>query len=325
MNFEEALNWTEKELALDSGGPWFFGDHFTIVDVGFSSVIERAYATAYYYKGRTLFGTKWPHIDVWLRSLAQRPSYRACCSDIHTHAHIHASLGRWGPCSLPCGCVMKCECPTLGDDVSRSFAAQQHVDELKLFQADGSLAQPAEEIALPGVLLRCADNQFQTDCLEAAFALVKHHSNIIARARHFVLQEQEGMSCEEHVVDSLYRAVASALINVAEIKNGSKSPAVLLQQGLEETIRAVLSDSCVTSNRDAPCCTDAAICLRYTADRISVPRDMGAPAARALRGSLVYAANLVDGGTGETSPGGRIPIPFWDRRDQDPVGFYASS
>ena len=97
VRFEEAMTWTDKEIER-SGGPFFFGEKFSLVDCAFISVVERAYATAFYYKGLQLWG-RWPWVDAWLMAVGCRDSYRACCSDVHTHAHIHAgSLGRWGPC-----------------------------------------------------------------------------------------------------------------------------------------------------------------------------------------------------------------------------------
>ena len=56
------------------------------------------------------------------------------------------------------------------------------------------------------------------------------------------------------------------------------------------------------------------IALRYLRDRISVPRDMSIYAAKRLREALEKTAELV----GDRQP---TPIPFRNRRDQDPINF----
>jgi glutathione S-transferase len=62
----------------------------------------------------------------------------------------------------------------------------------------------------------------------------------------------------------------------------------------------------------------AARSLRWTRDRICVPRDMSFPAARQLRAHLNWLADAIDP---ETSWQG-IPLPIHDRRDSDPATFY---
>eukprot|EP00747_Dinoflagellata_sp_TGD_P094739 gnl/TRDRNA2_/TRDRNA2_166225_c0_seq2.p1 gnl/TRDRNA2_/TRDRNA2_166225_c0~~gnl/TRDRNA2_/TRDRNA2_166225_c0_seq2.p1 ORF type:complete len:131 (+),score=3.66 gnl/TRDRNA2_/TRDRNA2_166225_c0_seq2:378-770(+) len=59
--------------------------------------------------------------------------------------------------------------------------------------------------------------------------------------------------------------------------------------------------------------------LRFSADRVCVPRDVGAGAARILRGCLSYCAELLDP---DGAAAGRVAIPVMDRYDQDPDQFY---
>ena len=60
--------------------------------------------------------------------------------------------------------------------------------------------------------------------------------------------------------------------------------------------------------------TETDVALRYLRDRISVPRDMSIYAAKRLREALEKTAELV----GDRQPS---PIPFRNRRDQDPINF----
>mmetsp|Transcript_5966 Transcript_5966/g.14273 ORF Transcript_5966/g.14273 Transcript_5966/m.14273 type:complete len:213 (-) Transcript_5966:109-747(-) len=116
------------------------------------------------------------------------------------------------------------------------------------------------------------------DKLEAAFALCHCHDGILKSSRG------------GEAADLAYRCVASALIDGPQT----------LESGAIHGI-----DS------------NAAACLRYTRDRISVPRDMSFPAARQLRSHLNWLADLIDPRVAQ--PGS--PISEHDRRDTDPAAF----
>jgi hypothetical protein len=62
----------------------------------------------------------------------------------------------------------------------------------------------------------------------------------------------------------------------------------------------------------------AARALRYTRDRVCVPRDMGLGAARQLRCYLHTVAEMLDPGQARFPA---LPIPTRDRRDVDPTRF----
>lgn len=124
------------------------------------------------------------------------------------------------------------------------------------------------------------------DCLEAANAFIHCHAG--------VLNSSKGGDA----ADIAFQVVVLALINGVEVLQGS---AQALKHG----------------DIDA----SAAQSLRYTRDRICVPRDMSFAAARQLRAHLNWAADIIDprqGWTGEA-------ILARDRRDTDPVAFGAST
>merc|ERR1712137_1407900 len=98
--------------------------------------------------------------------------------------------------------------------------------------------------------------------------------------------------------DLAFRYVARALVDgVEELQ---KSPEALAQGAVDPK---------------------AAYSLRWTRDRICVPRDMSFSAARQLRAHLNWAADIIDPQKGWQG----IPLPVYDRRDSDPAVFAAAA
>lgn len=65
-----------------------------------------------------------------------------------------------------------------------------------------------------------------------------------------------------------------------------------------------------------------AACLRYTRDRICVPRDMSYTAARQLRAHLNWVADCIDPrGDGKWRG---VPLPMQRRADMDPAIFHTA-
>eukprot|EP00928_Gymnodinium_smaydae_P019906 TRINITY_DN17671_c0_g1_i1.p1 TRINITY_DN17671_c0_g1~~TRINITY_DN17671_c0_g1_i1.p1 ORF type:complete len:453 (-),score=104.19 TRINITY_DN17671_c0_g1_i1:252-1610(-) len=122
------------------------------------------------------------------------------------------------------------------------------------------------------------------DCLEAANALIHCHAGVLRSSRG------------REAADAAFRYVVRALVDGVE--QLQKSP---------ERLEAGAVDP------------SAAASLRWTRDRICVPRDMSFPAARQLRAHLNWAADIID-----PQPKWQgVPLPTSDRRDSDPVSFAA--
>ncbi len=83
-------------------------------------------------------------------------------------------------------------------------------------------------------------------------------------------------------------------------------------QLFDTALRCALTNMMTDEICTPPGETDVA--LRYLRDRISVPRDMSIYAAKRLREALEKTAALI----GDRQPS---PIPFRNRRDQDPINF----
>uniref|UniRef100_A0A7S4T1N0 GST N-terminal domain-containing protein n=1 Tax=Alexandrium monilatum TaxID=311494 RepID=A0A7S4T1N0_9DINO len=124
------------------------------------------------------------------------------------------------------------------------------------------------------------------DRLEAANALVHCHEGVLRSSRG------------GPAADAAFRYVVRALVEGVEGLQGSADP-----------LRPGSLDS------------SAAASLRWTRDRICVPRDMSFPAARQLRAHLNWAADIIDPRDGWQG----VPLPTSDRRDSDPVAFAAAS
>lgn len=99
--FIATLDRVEAELA-STGGPFFFGDRFTFVDIMYAPFLERMAASLAYFKGFVTRAPsdgidkgdpdldawrKYPALNKWFDAMESRESYRATMSDWYTHAH----------------------------------------------------------------------------------------------------------------------------------------------------------------------------------------------------------------------------------------------
>eukprot|EP00930_Biecheleria_cincta_P098364 TRINITY_DN90017_c0_g1_i1.p1 TRINITY_DN90017_c0_g1~~TRINITY_DN90017_c0_g1_i1.p1 ORF type:complete len:450 (-),score=63.57 TRINITY_DN90017_c0_g1_i1:14-1363(-) len=124
------------------------------------------------------------------------------------------------------------------------------------------------------------------DRLEAANALIHCHAGVVASSRG------------GPEADAAFRYVVRALLEGPEALQSTEG-------GLK--------------HGDLP--ANSAESLRWTRDRISVPRDMSWPAARQLRAHLNLVADLIDPQTGWKG----VPLRTGDRRDVDPEVFANAS
>jgi glutathione S-transferase len=70
-----------------SGGPYFLGKEFTLVDVMFTPFLERMAASLPYFKGFEARSSKYPHLKLWYESMDSRPAYIGIKSDYYSHCH----------------------------------------------------------------------------------------------------------------------------------------------------------------------------------------------------------------------------------------------
>lgn len=128
------------------------------------------------------------------------------------------------------------------------------------------------------------------DLLEAATAVVHCHEGVVRAAC-------TGTRADPAAADAALRLVVRAMVG------GFDTPAGTVAAG---------------NDADA---TSAAAALRWTRDRVCVPRDMSFPAARQLRAHMNWVADQLD--PSETWKG--VPIPAHNRRDMDPKLFWGQA
>jgi glutathione S-transferase len=126
------------------------------------------------------------------------------------------------------------------------------------------------------------------DRLEAANALIHCHEGVIASSRG------------GEAADAAFQFVVQALMDGVENE---------VLQGPAGPLKLRDIDAAAAQN------------LRWTRDRISVPRDMSFAAARQLRAHLNWAADIIDPQKGWTG----TPLAMQNRRDVDPAIFGLST
>ena len=248
----------EVEAALGAGGgPYFLGERLSLVDCMFAPFLERMAASLPYYKAMRIRRTdEWPHLEEWFLAMEGRGSYRNIQSDFYTHVH-----------DLP---------PQVGRCVSTAGAAE-FADAID--GADGSWTLPLPED--DGNLLEPLSGLSQSDGAarrEAAERIIANHAAVTRFAARGTAKagfppvsaplsdpnaKADEAACPQ--VDIALRHAVHALLEGIE--------AVELSQGLQPPT--------------------VARTMGYLRDRISVPRDMGYPAARQMRAHLNGVIDLV--------------------------------
>jgi len=171
-----------------------------------------------------------------------------------------------------------------------SGTPEQQVAMAAIDGTDGSWQLPLTPLSVDS--LEPGNESPLGDRIEAANALVHCNAGVIKSSL-------AGANCSEHVsqdVDAAFRYAVLMLLN-----------------GLDDLQHSPDTSQLSKLN------PQAAAALRYTRDRICVPRDMSFPAARQLRGHLNFVADAIDPRVGDQWLG--VPLTTHDRRDSDPVMF----
>uniref|UniRef100_A0A7S0LIK9 GST N-terminal domain-containing protein n=1 Tax=Coccolithus braarudii TaxID=221442 RepID=A0A7S0LIK9_9EUKA len=234
------------------GGPYFLGADTSLVDCMFAPFLERMAASVLYYKGLAVrTNGDWPNVVRWFEAMEERPSYRHICSDFYTHAHdLPPQIGR---------CQLTKEAERYAAAIDGLAASWQ----IPLPQAGHeAIYEPIDHLGQD-------DDSARREAAERLLANWKAVSRFSARGvgkRGFPPVSAPLSDPNAGVGENLLPQVDIALRHVVQsLLQGELAPAEL-SDGLAVEV--------VTPS------------LGYLRDRVSVPRDMGYPAARQLRAHL---------------------------------------
>jgi len=274
---EEAL--ACSEIFDGDTGPFLLGS-FSLVECHMAPVLERAAASLAYFKGffirkrpddggsegdrqgKEEDWRRWPLLQRWFTALEERPSYQSLSGDFYTHAH-----------DLP---------PQLGSCArnGRGDACEAHVDGLP---GSGAWCLPLPDIDPFEPLPR--DQGMQAARLEAAEALLRNRTAVTAFALRALAPP--GLPPVGATLADPNAAVASP---------GDGSDWILVDCALRHVVALLLHHGGAAVSRHhlpAELFTGGEgvadrwrECLRYLQQRVGVPRDMGAAAARQLRAHI---------------------------------------
>eukprot|EP00931_Biecheleriopsis_adriatica_P087228 TRINITY_DN61729_c0_g1_i1.p1 TRINITY_DN61729_c0_g1~~TRINITY_DN61729_c0_g1_i1.p1 ORF type:complete len:516 (+),score=80.84 TRINITY_DN61729_c0_g1_i1:78-1625(+) len=267
-DFTSALETVDRELASNSESAFFLPyKHPTIVDMQYVSHVERAVASAMYYKGYDVRG-RFPNIDRWLTAYEELPYYMASKSDYYTHCmDIPPQYGACFP-----------------NDSEMAQSARNFIDPGKArlparWQSDLEPAS-AEQLRTP-------EEEFR---IEAALSLIQNHEAVTrfccraaggdvgdwARGNptKCSLSDPYARPNEDFVpaVDAVLEKVAASLLQGEDA-------------ALQE-VRAAVESFGGRSQQVAEC-------IAYLRDRVGSPRDLSMPAAKLLRAHLGEAVCIL--------------------------------
>eukprot|EP00850_Spirogloea_muscicola_P010045 SM000058S18475 [mRNA] locus=s58:164541:166293:+ [translate_table: standard] len=183
QKFEATMDAVDEALAA-TGGPYFLGKEFSLVDAVFAPFLERIAPSIAYWKGLVVRGSgRWPHLDQWFAAMDGRPAYKAVKSDDFGICHnLEPQIGRCAP--LPDGKAYRAMVD--GKDGSWDLPLQEEATTWG--RDDGSGAGGARE--------------------EAAAALCENHEAIVGFALRGV---RDGEQFRKEV-DAGLRSVVLALL-----------------------------------------------------------------------------------------------------------------
>lgn len=250
MTFESVLGRVESALS-DSGGPYFLGEAFSLIDCIFAPFMERMMATLCFYKGFLMRNNpEYKCVERWFQAMESRDSFLHIKSDWFTHAmDMPPQVG---------SCSMISEAEPFANEISGK---------------DGSWTLPLKPKGVEPVMA-CRDDGMAKR--EAAEQLISNHEAVVAFAARALgepgvppvmaaLADPYAKPNDAYLplLDSALRAVAQGLLQGYE--------------SLPAPTGFVAGDAVAQG-------------LEYLRERVGVPRDMSYEAARQFRGHLGWYA-----------------------------------
>jgi len=275
------------------GGPFLLGAKISILDVQMARSAARVAAMLPYFKGvQVRRNPRWPHIEKWYTTMEARPTYGRITADFYTHFSAT-------PLQVPFLVGPK------HPDAAEMAAKLDGMDgswSLPLPEDDGTLLEPVAPFG-----------QSSQEARGEAAERVVHNARALAGfcARGLKDAHAQQYGSRDHTYATKYGKAIPPTQSGAEVGStnlgshygGSDAlvatPEVMSDILLRHCVDALLHGptehvrDAISSHRFS--LADAKACLGYLRDRISVPRDMGGPAARQLRAHLNWVVSAVEG------------------------------
>jgi glutathione S-transferase len=269
--FHGLLREVDDALAR-SGGPFFLGEKFSLIDILFVPFMERMAASLPYYKGLLVRGNDaYPRVQQWFAALDQRETYKGkntCSLD-------------FPPAYAPAG--MKSDyythCHDLPPQIGRCFSAAEAKVYEDIIDGKGRSWQvpvPVERTDAMEVLLSSPEEARR----EAANSLISNH---------------------EAVVRFACRALGTPGFPPvsAPLADPYSTPNEAFIDPVSAALRHVAHSLLVQSLDSVPVSTglpkaEVRLALEYLRERVGVPRDMSLHAALYLRAHLNWMIQVLD-------------------------------
>ncbi|CAJ1341001.1 unnamed protein product [Effrenium voratum] len=270
QDFTDTLQAVDAELGR-SESPFFLPyPHPTIVDMQYVSHVERAVASAMFYKGYDI-RKKFKNIDRWLSAYEELPHYMATKSDYYTHCMDIPP--QYGPCF------------SNDSDLARRARELIEPKEASLpVQWQSDLEPPTE------LQRRSPEQDFR---VEAALRLIENREAVTRfccrGAGPDVGAWARGNPTKCQLADPYARPnldLAPAVNAVLRVVS-----AALLQNDPAE-VQGIKGHLAAEKLEADP--KEVAKCIAYLRDRVGSPRDLSMPAAKLLRGHLAEAVRRLE-------------------------------
>eukprot|EP00435_Cladocopium_sp_Y103_P057523 s98_g19.t2 len=264
-DFTDALQRVDSELAANTESAFFLPyPHPTIVDMQYVSHVERAVASAMYYKGYDI-RKKFPNIDKWLSAYEELPHYMASKSDYYTHCMDIPP--QYGPC--------------FSNDSATAVRAREAIDPK-------NAALPVQwknDLEPPTVAQAQRDEQDY--CIEAGMRLTENQEAITRFCCRAAGKDVGKWARGNPTKCELSDPYARPNLDVAPAVNVAlRAVASSLLQGdpsFTQNVKAAVTSETQLASSDL---ATVAECIAYLRDRVGSPRDLSMPAAKILRGHL---------------------------------------
>ncbi|CAI7809283.1 unnamed protein product [Closterium sp. NIES-54] len=295
--FEAAMDAVEAAL-VESGGPYFLGKEFSLVDVTHAPLLERFAASAPYWKGLTVRNNpRWPALSHWYDAMDARPAYLPLKSD--DFSITHSLVPQIGP-------VIASADPTAvarrayidGRDGTGAWDLPLREEETAWGREDGTggkgrRAQREVVRAIVGnhgrlvaFCLRSLEDSALASAITAAGAAGGAVGGAAAPMSSRTHADQAEPQQQAITAECLAPAVSEALRHVAHallVGTEAAGPFPAMSQALLK-----LSGGSRSEDGRAAVEERLVLALAYLRDRVGVPRDLSYPAARQLRAHLQW-------------------------------------